>query len=99
MVRVNVFGIPQCPKCLKVKGRVNNILRQKEELAAVVKLTYWDQEDWEGRAEGAWYDVDNVLPVTVVEAGDRPVARWEGRAPKTVEILDCLEKLSVPAAG
>lgn len=98
MVRVNVFGVKDCGKCLKAKGRVNNLLRRKEELAATVEWAYWDQDHWEHRAEGAWYDVDDVLPVTVIEAGSQPVARWEGRAPKTVEILRCLESLSVPAA-
>ena len=97
MVKVNIFGVQDCGKCLKAKGRVSNLLRDRE-LAERVTLVYWDQQDFEGRAQGAWYDVDDALPVTVIEAEDQPVARWEGRAPKTEEIRGCLEKLRAPSA-
>ena len=90
MVRVNIFGVEKCGKCLKTKGRVSNLLKRGD-LDKHVEVVYWDQGTFEGRAEGAWYDVDDTLPVTVVENGDHNVARWVGRAPKTEELLVCLE--------
>jgi len=90
MVRVNIFGVEKCGKCLKVKGRVNNLLR-REDFDKHVEMVFWDQNTVDGRAEGAWYDVDDVLPVTVIEKGDRNVARWDGDVPKSDEIKLCLE--------
>ena len=97
MVRINIFGVENCGKCLKAKGRAQNLIRSAE--LKHVQVVYHDQGEFEGRAEGAWYDVDDSLPVTVIEEGDRPVARWEGRAPRSDEIRVCLEAVSVPAAG
>ena len=97
MVRVNIFGIEKCGKCKKAKGRVDNLLRRGQ-IQKHVEVVYWDQETLEGRAEGAWYDVDDHLPVTVIEKGDRKIARWEERAPRSDEILACLEGASAAAA-
>lgn len=97
MVRLYIFGIKNCGKCLTVKGRVDN-LRRRGELTHV-EIVYHDQGHFEGRAEGAWYDVDDTLPVLVIEEGERRIARWEGRAPKSEEIRLCLETAGVPAAG
>ena len=98
MVKVNIFGIEKCGKCLKTKGRVNNLMRSSD-LDKHVEVVYWDQGGFEGRAEGAWYDVDDTLPVTVIEKESRTIARWEGRAPKTEEIRVCLESACGVAAN
>ena len=97
MVRINIFGIENCGKCKKAKGRAQHLVRNAE--LKHVQIVYHDQGEFEGRAEGAWYDVDDTLPVTVIEDGDRHVARWEGRAPKTEEIRVCLETTRAAAAG
>ena len=88
MVRVNIFGIENCGKCLTAKTRAEAAALPYGERVDVV---YHDQGTFEGRAEGAWYDVDDELPVMVIEDGNRSVARWEGRAPKTDELSVALE--------
>ncbi len=91
MTRVNIFGIENCGKCKKALGRLDNLFRQSAELEKHVQVNYYDQATVDGRAEGAWYDVDDTLPVVVIEKDNRHIARWEGRAPKSEELLLCLE--------
>ena len=98
MVRVNIFGVEQCGKCLKVKVRVSNLLRRYD-FDKHVEMSYHDQNTFEGRAEGAWYDVDDTLPVTVIEKEDRSIARWDGAVPKSDEIKLCLETATGAAAN
>jgi len=90
MLRVNIFGLQNCGDCLRMKGRVENALRRFG-LSRHVQVVFWDQNTVDGRAEGAWYDVDDTLPVVVIEKDNRHIARWEGRAPKSEELLLCLE--------
>ena len=98
MVRVSIFGVQKCGKCLKVKGRVDNLLRRFS-LDKHVEMVFWDQDTVDGRAEGAWHDVYDTLPVTVIEKEDRNIARWEGDVPKSDEIKLCLEAAATAAAA
>jgi hypothetical protein len=90
MVRIRIFGIEKCGKCHKVKGRVGNLIRRNG-FNDEVEVAYFDQNTFEGRAEGAWYDVDDKLPVTIIEKEERSIARWDGQVPKSDEIKLCLE--------
>ena len=90
-IRVNIFGVQECGNCLKMKGRVKNLLRRSNGMAKHVEVIFWDQDSVDGRAEGAWHDVDGKLPVTAVERGNRTIARWDGKVPTTDELRLCLE--------
>ena len=48
-------------------------------------MVFHDMETLDGRAEGAFYDVNNI-PATVIEQEDRQVARWDGDVPDSQAI-------------
>ena len=83
-IRINIFGTQKCGKCLKIKGRVENLIRRFA--LDDVEMKFWDQETLDGRTEGAWYDVDGGLPVTIIEKGIQRLKRWDGDVPKSEEL-------------
>jgi len=76
-----VFGKNGCAKCQTTKNKLGHFLAQWE-MEKQVDFVFQDLETVDGRAEGAFYDV-NDIPVTIVEKEGRQVARWDGEIPNS----------------
>ena len=83
MTRILIFGKTECAKCKTTKHKLSHLV--SGELDHKVELVFHDMETLDGRAEGAFYDV-NKIPATVVEKEDRQVARWDGDVPNSEDI-------------
>ena len=90
MVRINVFGKKGCAKCDTTKNKLSHFLGRWE-LEHKVEMVFHDMETVDGRAEGAFHDVDEI-PVTIVETNGRSVARWEGNVPNSKSVRLILEE-------
>jgi len=91
MVRITVFGKQDCALCRTTKNKLEHFLKRWE-LDRKVEMVFHDLETVEGRAEGAFHDV-NRIPVTIVEFRGRPVARWDGRVPNSEAVRSTLEEI------
>ncbi len=75
---VKIFGKEGCSTCQTTKNKFKHFIA-KLEVEKEVTLDYHDLESIDGRAEGAYNDVsDVVLPTTIIERNGDIVARWEG---------------------
>ena len=83
MTRISIFGKTECAKCKTTKHKLSHLVAG--ELDHKVELVFHDMETLDGRAEGAFYDV-NKIPATVVEKEDREVGRWDGDVPNSQDI-------------
>ena len=83
MTRISIFGKTECAKCKTTKHKLSHLV--SGELDHKVELVFHDMETLDGRAEGAFYDV-NKIPLTVVEQEGREVARWDGDVPDSQDI-------------
>ena len=92
MVTIAVFGKQGCPKCATTKNKIEHYLG-KWRLDHEVRTIFHDLETIEGRAEGAFYDV-NDIPVTIIEREGRQLARWDGRVPNSDAIRAALQEAS-----
>ncbi len=81
---VSLFGKNGCARCLSTKRKIA-LLLEKLGLQNAVVLEYHDMETVEGLAEGMFNDVDSV-PTTILRQGERDIARWDGRIPKSGEL-------------
>jgi len=96
MYRVTVFGKQNCALCRTTKNKLEHFLKRWQ-LDHEVEMVFCDLETVDGRAEGAFYDV-NQIPVTIVEFDGRPVARWDGQVPNSEDVRSVLEGIQ-RAAG
>lgn len=96
-IMVNVFGKNECAKCRTTKAKITHFL-SRWKLDKQVRVIFHDLDTVDGMAEGAFYDV-NDLPVTIIMARGRSVARWDGRIPNSNEVRLCLDNLTNAAAG
>ena len=96
--RVSIFGKQECAKCRTTKRKVDHFLA-KWQFEHAVSMIFHDLDTVDGLAEGLFYDVDDALPVTIIEARGRNVARWEGRVPNSQELRLCLDSAHNAAAG
>lgn len=90
MTTIAIFGKQGCAKCKTTKNKLNHYVSNVWQLDHQVQLTFHDMETLDGRAEGAFYDV-NQIPVTVVEAEGRQLGRWEGVVPNSDELRKVVE--------
>ncbi len=85
MTRILIFGKAECAKCKTTKHKVSHLITG--EAAHQVEMVFHDQDTIDGRAEGAFYDLDpSRIPLTVVEQEDRQVARWDGDVPDSQDV-------------
>jgi len=83
-VVVSLFGKNGCARCLSTRRKITHLL-DRLGLQGSVVLQYHDMETVEGLAEGMFNDVDSV-PTTILRQGERDIARWDGRIPKSGEL-------------
>ena len=89
-MRIDVYGKPGCAKCKSTKEKLAHCLR-KWNVAATVPLEFVDMDSPDGNAQGAFYDVYDVIPVTIVMGDDnQPLGRWEGVVPPSEEVAKAL---------
>ena len=93
MIRILIFGKNECARCKATKHKVTHIVSTLE--PGQVEMLFHDQEDPDGRAEGAFYDVNpGKLPLTVMEKDGREAARWEGDVPDSQALRLLLEEVA-----
>jgi hypothetical protein len=97
-MEVIVFGKVKCGKCAAAKSRVERVI-ERMMLMDKVGMRFVDVDTIDGRAEGAFFDVTDAVPVILVMKGESDVCRrWEGEAPKSEELISCFEGESGAAA-
>ena len=64
-MKIDVYGKPGCAKCKSTKEKLAHYLK-KWNVAGTVPLEFVDMESPDGNAQGAFYDVYDVIPVTIV---------------------------------
>jgi len=84
MTKISVFGKQGCARCDTTKRKIGHFL-DRWQLDHAVEMVFHDMDTLEGRAEGAFYDVQDV-PMTLVEREGQEVARWDGRVPNSESI-------------
>ena len=89
MVQIVVFGKQNCAKCETTKKKLAHFL-VKWGVDGKVSMVFQDMDTVDGRAEGAFYDVEDV-PATLVFNGRKNVARWDGVVPDSKEVRSFLE--------
>ena len=91
-MEVIVFGKVKCGKCKGTQSRVT-FLVEKMGLDKSVPIRFVDLETINGRAEGAFYDVYDAVPVTIIREDGRDMNRWDGVMPTTDELKPFFENL------
>ena len=89
MVTISVFGKENCARCKTTKNKLNHFISSWR-LDHEVKIVFHDMETLDGRAEGAFYDV-NQIPATIVQKDGRSIARWDGEVPNSDSVKQSLE--------
>ena len=90
-MQVVVFGKDNCAVCEATKKRVNFLI-EKMGVGDHVKPQFVDVESVDGRAEAAFHDVFDAIPVTVISNDDQQaLARWEGEVPNADELRSHFE--------
>ena len=98
-MEVIIFGKVKCGKCKGTHDRVT-FLTEKMGLASKVAVRFVDLESIDGRAEGAFHDVYDAVPVTIIRSDDENVVgRWEGVIPKTEELAPYFESMPGASTG
>jgi len=85
-MKFEVYGKTICAKCESAKQKLNHLV-EKREVGEAVSLAFVDLETIEGMAEGAFNDVHDIPTVILRSDGGDLVARWDGKAPHSAEIL------------
>ncbi len=96
MVRISIFGKQGCARCDTTKRKLTHFLGRWE-LDHQVDVVFHDLDTLDGRAEGAFYEVNDV-PLTVIESDGRELARWDGQVPNSQRIRTVIEGVSNAAA-
>jgi len=93
VVRILIFGKTECAKCKTTKHKVSHIVSTLE--PGQVEVFFHDQETPDGRAEGAFYDVNpSKIPLTVMEKDGREAARWDGEVPDSQALRLIIEEVA-----
>jgi hypothetical protein len=93
-MEVVVFGKHNCGKCAGTKERVT-VLIEKMGLSATVPMRFVNLDTVDGLAEGAFYDVYDAVPVTIIrDEAEDVLSRWEGVMPRSEELKPFLENVN-----
>jgi len=97
-MEVLVFGKLQCGKCKGVQDRVTFLIGRMG-LGERIPVRFVDVDTVDGRAEGAFYDVYDAVPVTIIRNDGEDLGRWEGEPPKTEDLTPYFESASGASTG
>jgi len=90
-MQVKVFGKPGCEFCKTTMKKFETFLKRWEIKPEEVSLTFYDMEEVDGLAEGAFYSVTKI-PSTVIEKQGEVLARWDGKVPVSEEFKNHFAK-------
>ena len=96
-MEVIIFGKVKCGVCKGAQSRVS-VLIEKMGLDGTVSMRCVDVDSIDGRAEGAFNDVYDAVPVTIIRADGEDLGRWEGMMPKTEDLTPHLESAADASA-
>ena len=89
-MKIEVFGKPGCAKCESTKAKLTHFLK-KWQADGRVPLEFVDMTGAAGLALGAFHNVSDTIPVTIVFGDDnQPLGRWEGDVPPSDEVARLL---------
>ena len=88
MVTISIFGKEGCAKCSTTKNKIRHFMTQWE-MDHKVEIVFHDMDTLDGRAEGAFYDVQDV-PLTIIAQNGRQLARWDGEVPNSRSVKAAL---------
>jgi len=89
-MKIHVFGKPGCARCESTKAKLGHFLK-KWQVEERVKLDFVRLDTADGLACGAFNNVYDTMPVTIVFGDDdRALARWEGDVPPSAEVARAL---------
>ena len=83
-MEVKVFGKPGCENCKTTVKKFETFFDRWNIERAKVALNFFDMEQMEGLAEGAFYSVTKI-PATVIEKDGEILKRWDGSVPLSEE--------------
>ncbi|KPJ63399.1 MAG: hypothetical protein AMS15_00495 [Planctomycetes bacterium DG_23] len=81
---VAIFGKEDCQICKAARKKIAFFLG-KWGLSGKVATKFYDMSTVDGMAEGAFHDVLEI-PTTIIFAGEKSLARWEGKLPPSSEL-------------
>lgn len=90
---VKVFGKPGCEYCKTTIKKFETFFDRWNIDKRAVSLNFFDMEQVDGLAEGAFYSVSKI-PSTIIEKDGNIVARWDGVVPLSEEFKMYLEPFS-----
>ena len=82
-MKIKIFGKLNSAKCETTKNKFDDF-PEKWDCRDKVELVFFDMDTVEGMAEGAFNNVLNI-PATIIEKGNRQIARWDGEVPRSEE--------------
>ena len=83
-MEVKVFGKPGCEYCKTTVKKFETFFDRWNIERAKVALNFFDMEQVDGLAEGAFYSVTKI-PDTVIEKDGEILKRWDGSVPLSEE--------------
>ena len=96
-MEVIIFGKVKCGKCKGAQSRVT-FLARKMGLSGKITVRFVDVETIDGRAEGAFHDVYDAVPVTIIRDEGVELHRWDGVMPRTEEVQPHFESVAGASA-
>ncbi|MBU0502595.1 MAG: thioredoxin family protein [bacterium] len=84
---VKVFGKPGCEFCKTTMKKFETFLKRWNIDPSKVNLTFFDMEQVDGMAEGAFYSVTKI-PSTVIERDGDQLGFWHGQVPLSEEFKE-----------
>jgi hypothetical protein len=91
-MEVKVFGKPGCEYCKTTMKKFETFFSRWNIDLKVIPLTFFDMEQVDGLAEGAFYSVIKI-PATIIEKEGAILARWDGAVPLSEEFKKYFEVL------
>ena len=89
-MEVKVFGKPGCEFCKTTMKKFETFFDRWKIDQAKIPLTFFDMEQVDGLAEGAFYSVSKI-PATIIEKEGSILARWDGAVPLSEEFKKYFE--------
>ncbi len=93
-MEVKVFGKPGCEYCKTTVKKFETFLKRWDIKAEEVSLTFFDMEEVDGLAEGAFYGVTKI-PSTIIEEEGAVLNMWHGKVPLSEEFKGHFTKFSL----
>jgi len=91
-MNIRIFGKETCSLCQSAKKKISFFLAHWN-CQDKIEVTYYNLDNPDGLAEGAFYDVGKI-PTTILEKNGEIIKKWEGTVPLSEELKESLSKIS-----